>query len=217
VTRTRIKICGITRPEDALAAARAGADAIGLVFYKPAPRCVSLETARQILGVLPPFVTPVGLFVDAAVGEILQTTGELGLRQVQLHGQESPDVVMALGGRAVIKAVRVTREGLAEELSRWRGVAALRGLVLETGGTQAAGGTGVENDWELIRQMQSERAFEGLPPIIAAGGLRPETVGHVIRTLRPWAVDVSSGVERVRGEKSQELIERFVREVAAAE
>lgn len=214
--RTRIKICGITRAEDALAAARAGADAIGLVFYNPAPRSVTLEAAREILSVLPPFVTPVGLFVDAAADEILQTTAELGLGHVQLHGHERPEIVERLRGRAVLKAVRVTKE-LSTELARWRGVTGLRGLVLETAGTQAAGGTGVENDWGMIREMQDAGTFAGLPPMIAAGGLRPENVARVVRDLRPWAVDVSSGVELVRGQKSPELIQRFVREVREAE
>src|SRR5437879_4623095 len=114
VGRTRIKICGITRVEDALAAARAGADAIGMVFYKSAPRCITIQRAREILAVLPPFVTPVGLFVDAAVDEVLRTAGELPLRHVQLHGRETPETVAGLRGRAVIKALRVSKATLRE-------------------------------------------------------------------------------------------------------
>jgi phosphoribosylanthranilate isomerase len=223
VNRTRIKICGITRVEDALAAARAGADAIGMVFYKPAPRCITVDRAREILAALPPFVTAVGLFVDAAPDEVLRTTADLGLRHVQLHGRETPETVAALRGRAVIKALRVSPDTLEDKLRTWRHAMArhalsyLCGLVLETGGAPAAGGTGVENDWGLIRELQRQRAFEGLPPVIAAGGLTAGNVGRVVRELRPWAVDVSSGVEITRGEKSAEKIAQFVAEVCRAD
>src|SRR5258706_15581419 len=153
--RTRIKICGITRVEDALAAANAGADAIGMVFYKRAPRCITVNRAREILAALPAFVTPVGLFVDAPVEEILSVTDELRLRHVQLHGLETPEVVAALRGHVVLKAVRVERASFAREVESWRvAINSLRltnlgGLLLETP-TSAAGGTGVENDWEFI-------------------------------------------------------------------
>jgi phosphoribosylanthranilate isomerase len=214
VTRTRVKICGITRTQDALAAARAGADAIGLVFHKPAQRYVAVEAAREILRALPPFVTPVALFVDADADEILHTTTALGLRHVQLHGSEEPALLAKLTGRIVLKALRVTRDGLAAELTRWKSVHA---IILETAGTPHAGGTGIENDWALIRKMQRAGVFNDAPPIIAAGGLRPENVADVIRVLRPWAVDVSSGVELIRGQKSPELVEKFIQQVQAAD
>jgi phosphoribosylanthranilate isomerase len=222
VQRTRIKICGITCAQDALAAANAGADAIGMVFYKPAPRCISIETAREILEALPPFVTPVGLFVDAGVEEIRETVDALGLRHVQLHGHEPPETVAGLKDRIVLKALRVN-ENLCAELFSWgkaiveQQLYHLRGFVLETAG-KGVGGTGVENDWEAIAQSLGSRGVEiGLPSIIVAGGLRPENVGRVVCELRPWAVDVSSGVEGSPGRKSVEKMEAFVREVRGAD
>lgn len=221
--RTRIKICGVCRPGDALSAAEAGADAIGLVFHPPARRNVTVEQARAILTALPPFVTPVGLFVDAATESIRQVTGTLGLRHVQLHGDEPPAQVAELAPLTVIKAVPVDRETFPQALARWRDaihslrLTNLRGLVLETAHTGKPGGTGIANDWEAVRVAIRAGQFEGLPTVIAAGGLRPETVGAVVRDLRPWAVDVSSGVEEALREKSREKVEAFVRAVREAE
>src|SRR4051812_30709967 len=118
--RTRIKICGVTRVEDAVAAARAGADAIGVVFYPQAPRFVPVERVREILAALPPFVTPVGVFVDADPREILDFATQLRLRTVQLNGHEPPEMIAELRRLSVIKAVRVTASTLASELSNWR-------------------------------------------------------------------------------------------------
>lgn len=209
----------MTRPQDAVAAARAGADAIGLVFYAAARRRVTVDRAREIIDVLPPFVTPVGLFVDSAPSEILEVARHLGIRQVQLHGHEAPELVAALNELTVLKAVRVTRDGLTPTLQRWRSAIHelrlhhLKGLLLETASTTAPGGTGVENDWDTIAEFQRAGAFDGLPPIIAAGGLRPENVGDVVRRLRPWAVDVSSGVEESSGAKSQQKLTAFAQAV----
>ncbi len=220
--RTRVKICGITRPEDAAAAAVAGADAIGMVFYAPAPRNISIERAKEILDVLPPFVSPVGLFVDAPADEIRRIADELHLGHVQLHGQEPPERVAELRGLQVIKAMRVDAQ-FGETLAAWRRASAeldltnLRGIVLETGGTRQAGGTGVANDWTAVLRHRDAGAFEGLPPLIAAGGLTPQTVGDVVRNLRPWAVDVSSGVESAKGLKSVEKIQQFVQAVREAD
>jgi phosphoribosylanthranilate isomerase len=222
LNRPRIKICGVTRPQDAVAAARAGADAIGMVFYPQARRCISLDRAREILRTLPAFVTPVGLFVDQDVDEIRRVAGALHLRHVQLHGHESEDVVAALREFTVLKAVRAARETLKVELDLWRENIAsmelshLHGFVLETPATGGPGGTGVENDWAAISDLQRAGVFDGLPPVIAAGGLRPENVADVVRRIQPYAVDVSSGVEAAFGEKSPERIGQFVAEVARA-
>ena len=222
-TRTRIKICGIARPEDAAAAAEAGADAIGLIFHPPAPRYVSLERAREILATLPAFVTPVGLFVDVHADGIRDTARSLGLRHIQLNGNETPETVAALAPLVVIKAVRVERETFAQTLEHWRdavrslGLTNLKGLVLETAGTGRPGGTGVANDWDTVRRCRQAGDFDGLPPVIAAGGLTPETVAAVVRDVRPWAVDVSSGVEEVRGRKSVERLRAFVNAVRGAD
>jgi phosphoribosylanthranilate isomerase len=220
--RTRIKICGVCRPEDAAHAAAAGADAIGMIFHPPSPRNIWPQRAREIIAQLPPFVTPVGLFVDASTDTILGTARDVGLRHVQLNGDETPEQVRALAPLAVIKAVRVERESLVEVLSVWRTTihsfdTRLAGLVLETAGTGRPGGTGVANDWDAISDAQRAGLFNGLPPVVAAGGLRPETVGDVVRKIRPFAVDVSSGVESTRGCKSEEKVREFARAVRAAD
>ena len=216
--RTRIKICGITRIEDALAAARHGADAVGLVMHRETKRHVPMALARQIVNALPPFVTPVALFVDAQTNEIIQTARELGVRHVQLHGHELPDEIGPLAPLRVIKAVRVTRLGFKDELARWRAVAAnLAAIVLETPTSKGVGGTGVANDWDFIESAMTAGDFRDAPHAIAAGGLRPETVGDVVRRIRPWAVDVSSGVETSLALKSDAKIEAFCRAVRDAD
>jgi phosphoribosylanthranilate isomerase len=220
--KTRIKICGVTRVIDAVAAVRAGADAVGMVLYPKARRCIDVATAREIVAALPAFVTPVGLFVDQGVEEVRGTAEAVGLRCVQLHGRETAADVAALAGFAVLKAIRADRATLAGELASWRaavagGLSNLKGLVLETP-ADAPGGTGMENDWAVILELQRAGAFDGLPPLIAAGGLRPENVGGVVERLRPYAVDVSSGVEGATfGEKSAERIRAFVAAVSRAD
>jgi phosphoribosylanthranilate isomerase len=215
--RTRVKICGVCRVEDALVASQSGADAIGLVLHKPAARNVPLERAREILAALPPFVTPVGLFVDAPAAEVREVADLLGLRHVQLHGDEDADCIAELKEFVVIKAVRVDRGTFRDEMNSWRkaiadGLKNLRGIVLETAAS-APGGTGIANDWEFVRECQAAGLFDGTPPLIAAGGLTPENVAAVVREIRPWAVDVSSGVEARKGIKSREKIVAFVEEV----
>ena len=221
--RTRIKICGVCRREDAVLAARAGAHAIGMVFHEASPRSVTVERARHIMTGLPPFVTAVGLFVDAPTESILATARELSLRHVQLHGEESPEQVRALAPLTVIKAIRVDRGRFVQTLNAWREairsvpLANLAGLVLETPNTAAPGGTGVPNDWESVIEAQRAGAFAELPALIAAGGLAPESVCGVVRAVRPYAVDVSSGVEETRGRKSEEKVFAFVRAVREAD
>jgi phosphoribosylanthranilate isomerase len=212
--RTRIKICGITSAADARLAVDAGADAIGMIFYAPAPRNISLETAKAILDVLPAFVTPVGVFGDADNATVSKTVDALHLRHVQLNGGQTPAQVAELRGLRVIKAIRVDAT-FRDELAKWRAAELknLIGIVLETGGTKEAGGTGIANDWAAIHCCQDEGGFIGLPPIIAAGGLMPGTVANIVREIRPFAVDVSSGVESERGKKSAEKIADFIRAV----
>ena len=221
--RTRIKICGVCRPEDAAAAADAGADAIGLVFHPPAPRCVTPECARKILAALPAFVTPVGLFVDVPAEEVRRAAQELGLRHLQLSGAESPETVAELSDFAVVKAIPVEPRRFGQTLSLWRDAVRrlkllnLKGFVLETAGTGQAGGSGIANDWSTVLRHRAAGDFDGLPAVIAAGGLTPETVAAVVRDVRPWAVDVSSGVEQARGQKSPQKIAAFVEAVRRAD
>jgi phosphoribosylanthranilate isomerase len=204
------------RAEDALSAAHTGADAIGMVLYAKAARRVSLDQARDMMAVLPAFVTPVGLFVDSPPDEVRDIARQLNLRHVQLQGNEPPETVAGLRDLKVIKAIHVDRNSLSTVLAKWRAAIAdlklsnLAGVLMETGGTTVPGGSGVENDWVTIAAAQAAGAFDGLPPLIAAGGLTPANVGNVVTMLRPWSVDVSSGIEASRGIKSNEKMTAFI-------
>jgi phosphoribosylanthranilate isomerase len=215
--RVRVKICGVTRPEDATAACRRGADAIGLVFHAAQARNVTIDQARAILTALTPFVTPVGLFVDSSPQAILDTAATLGIRTVQLNGEQTPEFIGELVGLSVIRAIRVTRGELQGQMKPWREARPpnLIGVVLEPGGTKVPGGSGVANDWEEVIAAQLAGAFGDIP-IIAAGGLKPETVAQVVRDVRPYAVDVSTGVESAPREKSEEKIRDFIDAVRSA-
>ena len=220
--KTRVKICGITSAQDAALAAAAGADALGLIFHPPAARCVSMLVAEQIVASLPPFIMPVGLFLDLPTADITAIARRLHLGCLQLHGHETPADVRALDGFCVIKAIHVKPGELENALRPWReavaaGLPNLKALVLETHSTAAAGGTGIENDWQQIEDVQRKGGFEKLPPIILAGGLRPSNVRGVIEKLRPYAVDVSSGVEQIKGKKSPERMAEFVQAVHLAD
>jgi phosphoribosylanthranilate isomerase len=221
--RTRVKIGWVCRAEDAAAAARAGADAVGIVLYPDADRCVSMEQARAIVAAIPGFVVPVGLFVNSSAEEIRGVQSALGLGAVQLQGDESPELVAELKPVRVIKALHL-RAGDTATTRLWRDAIVkleltnLTSILLETASSgPAKGGTGMTNDWNGLRAMQAAGAFDGLPAIIAAGGLTAENVGEVVRLLRPFGVDVSSGVESRRKEKSVEKIEAFVRAVREAD
>ena len=218
VARTRVKICGVTRPEDAAAACRHGADAIGIILHPASARNVPPDRAREIIAALTPFVTPVGVFVDASVQQILDTAATLGLRAVQLNGEQSPDDVAELQGLSVIKAVRVVRGELSSRIDPWKSARLknLIGVVLEPGDTAHPGGTGVENDWNEVVEARRAGVFEGLH-IIAAGGLIPETVADVVRRVAPYGVDVSSGVESSKGIKSEEKMRGFIRAATSAQ
>ncbi|WP_428937336.1 phosphoribosylanthranilate isomerase [Fontivita pretiosa] len=212
--RTRIKFCGITRVQDALAAVELGADAIGLVLHANSPRRICIELAGQILAELPPFVTPVGLFVDPTPRIVLDIAAAVGLGHVQLHGQESPDLLASLPGHLrIIKALRIGPDRTAQELAIWRQAKSVAAILLDSG----AGGSGVENDWQLIHSLQQSGHLPDHPRLILAGGLRPDNVADVVRLLRPWAVDVSSGIEESPGIKSAQRMAAFVQAVRAAD
>jgi phosphoribosylanthranilate isomerase len=214
VPRTRIKFCGITSPADALAAALAGADAIGLVFCASSPRRVTIDQATQILAALPPMVTPIALFADSYAAEITRIVQVLHLTHIQLHGNEPPEFLLQLPNVKILKAIRVEKATFAQTLNRWRGTRTST-LLLEAPG--ATGGSGIENDWETIAAAKESGQLDGLPPIIAAGGLRPDNVAAVIRRLRPFAVDVSSGIESAPGIKSIEKMTAFAAAVRCAD
>jgi phosphoribosylanthranilate isomerase len=194
-----------------------------MVFYEKAGRRVSMAVAAQIIAAIPPFVTPIGLFVDSPAREIQEAATTLGLRTVQLHGGEMPELVAQLDGLAVIKAVRADPAQLESVLDQWRlanqtlPAGRLAGILVETAATAEPGGTGVENNWALLHAARQNGWFTDLPPLIVAGGLTPENVGAVIRQIRPWAVDVSSGIEQTRGIKAVEKMRAFAAAVAAAD
>jgi phosphoribosylanthranilate isomerase len=220
--RTRIKIDGICRAADAAAAVDAGVDAIGIVFDPAAPRCVSMQQAREIVAAVSPLVSIVGLFVDADAESIRQVMEEIPLSAIQLHGRESPRLVAELKPIRVIKALRTDE---ADALPVWLAAVGdmkltnLIGIVMDTSTLIAGvpGGSGIANDWSQVRELQRARRLDGLGALIAAGGLNPTNVGDVVRLLHPFAVDVSSGVESAKREKSPEKIAAFVRAVREAD
>jgi phosphoribosylanthranilate isomerase len=212
--RTRIKFCGITRPQDAIAAATAGADAIGLVFCASSPRRVTIDQATQILAALPLMVTPIALFADSYAAEITRIVQNLHLTHIQLHGNEPPEFLSQLPNVKIIKAIHVEKNNFVATLNCWKATR-VSALLLETPGT--TGGSGIENDWATITAARDTGIFDSLPPLIAAGGLRPETVAAVIHRLRPFAVDVSSGIESAPGIKSIEKMTAFAAAVRSAD
>jgi phosphoribosylanthranilate isomerase len=201
--RTRVKICGITRREDAQEAARVGADAIGLVFYPPSPRAVNVPQAREIVQGLPPFVTVVGLFVDGRREDIARVLQQVRIDLLQFHGDEPPEACGDFG-RPYLKAVRM-RQGvdLPALRGRYREASA---LLLDTYRPGQPGGTGKMFDWSGI---PNELAGE----IVLAGGLDPDNVETAVRRVRPYAVDVSGGVERAKGVKDAAKMAAFLRGV----
>lgn len=203
----RIKICGLTRPQDAEQCAAAGADAIGLVFYPPSPRHVPIEAARAVIAALPPFVTVVALFVDPSVEEVEAVLQALPVDVLQFHGEEPPEFCRQFA-RPYLKAVRV-RPGM--DLTAYaRRYADARGLLADAFVPGQAGGTGAVFDWTLLPP--------NLPlPLVLSGGLTPDNVTDAVQQVRPAAVDVSSGVEAVKGIKDAALIAAFISGVRHAD
>ena len=202
-SRTRVKICGITEAAHARVAADAGADAIGLVFYPASPRKLSTEAAAAIAQSLPPFVASVGLFVNAPAEEVRSILGAVSLDLLQFHGDETPEYCESFG-RAFVRAVRM--EAGTDLLEYARRFSRARALLLDAHVPGLPGGTGQTFDWAGIPRDLTI-------PLILSGGLTSASVGQAIRQVRPWAVDVSSGVERSRGVKDPQKIVEFIRSV----
>lgn len=201
--RTRVKICGITRAEDALAAVEAGCDAIGLVFYPSSPRYVSPEKAAEIAENIPPFISIVGLFVNADPGEVKEVLKSVRLDLLQLHGDESPEAC-ELYGMPYMKAIRVKAD--TNLLQYAKDFKSAKALLLDTFIEGVPGGTGQIFDWNIIP--------EGLPlPLVLAGGLTAGNVGIAIKQVQPYAVDVSGGVEAEKGIKDAAKIAAFMQGV----
>lgn len=212
--RVRVKICGVTGSDCALAAADAGADAIGLVFAV-SPRRVTAAEAARIVSALPPWVSPVGVFVDESPAAIRRLAAEVGLAAAQLHGDEPPEAVADLAPLKTVKAFGIASEDDLEAACRWRDESERLGRLPDAflvdarvaGGPK--GGTGRPADWRLAARMASE----GFRRLILAGGLTPENVGEAIAAVRPWGVDGSSGLETAPGRKAPEKIRAFVEAV----
>ncbi|MCK0508929.1 phosphoribosylanthranilate isomerase [Aromatoleum anaerobium] len=206
MARTRIKICGLTRAEDVRSAVEAGADAIGLVFYPPSPRFVSFETAAELAALVPPFVTTVGLFVNPDPAFVTAALSRVPLQLLQFHGDED-DSDCAHHGRPWVKAARVRPGVDLVEFSACHPGAS--GLLLDAF-VEGYGGGGKVFDWTLIPAGLDK-------PLILSGGLDPDNVGEAIRRVRPWAVDVSSGVESGKGIKDAARIAAFIAGVRHAD
>jgi phosphoribosylanthranilate isomerase len=207
-----VKICGITRPDDARAVAAAGADAIGLNFYPQSPRVIDLDRARAIIAELPAGMIKVGLFVNAPSAEICRTCDTLGLDLIQLHGDERPELLAALGKRPAMKAFRVAGPEGLQAIANYLEICRVRGcmprmILLDAPLARGFGGSGKLADWSLARQYIQN----GNPPmLVLAGGLKAENVAKAIRETGATAVDTASGVESQPGIKDPATIRAFV-------
>jgi len=198
--RVKVKICGITRVPDALAACEAGADAVGLMFYEASPRFITRARAAEIVAALPPFVAKVGVFVDAPEDEVRRTINECGLDTLQFHGQESPEYCRQFGLK-VIKAFRIRT---AESLAATRAYTQETWL-LDSHVEGVAGGTGKSFNWDIAAAAVREGGR-----VLLAGGLTPENAAQAVQQVRPFGLDVSSGVESAQGVKDPAKIRAFI-------
>ncbi len=203
---TAIKICGITNENDALAAVDAGADALGFMFYRKSPRAVEPKAVKAIVARLPPFVVPVGVFVNEEAKVVRDLMDECGLMLAQLHGDESAAYCEQLG-RPVLKAFRLKNASTFLALAEYQGRAGVRGFLVDAYSEGAYGGTGQVTDWPLAAQVARTSR------ILLAGGLTAENVGAAIRAVQPYGVDVSSGVEREPGRKDHGKVQAFIKAV----
>lgn len=196
---TRVKICGVTTVEDARMCLEAGADAIGLNFARRSPRRVELDLARRIVEVIPQQVISVGVFVDATEAELRQVIASTGIRCVQLHGAEPPDLVAAFLPHAY-KALRVRGDAVQDEAERYPG----EFILLDAYVPGVEGGTGATFDWSLAAKLAKLRK------VTLAGGLTPDNVAEAVRVVRPFCVDVASGVESAPGVKDKAKVRAFI-------
>lgn len=199
----KVKICGITNREDAAIAVAAGADALGFVMYRKSPRFVEPAVARAIITGLPPFVLAVGVFVNEEAQRVRGLVDECGFALAQLHGDESAGYCQQLG-RPALKAIRLKDRGTFLALGEFQGRANVRGFLIDAFSDQAYGGTGQTVDWTLAKEAARST------PIILAGGLTPMNVAEAIAHVRPYGVDVSSGVEQSPGKKDPDKVKAFI-------
>jgi phosphoribosylanthranilate isomerase len=200
----RVKVCGITSYEDAAMVLDQGVDALGFNFFPRSPRYISPLGARAIIQRLPPFINSVGLFVNVPEqDEVFEMARAAGIQVLQLHGDESPDYCGRLSGWPLIKAVRIGKDRIEENLKAYP----VQAFLLDSKDDVLFGGTGKSFDWERAREVKKIR------PVILAGGLRPDNVGEAIRAVMPYAVDVCSGVESTPGKKDRKKLADFMNEV----
>ena len=201
----KVKICGIRSLKDAMAAAEYGADALGFVFYGKSPRFIEARDAAAIIRKLPPFITPVALFVNAHEDSVKAVLAETGIEVLQFHGDETPDYASSFSQRT-IKALRIKDEQSIGDMHSYD----VNAILADAYSPDAYGGTGNTFNWDLLSGIESSER------IILAGGLGPENVAEAIRKVRPYAVDVSSGVEASPGVKDHGKLRRFIAEAKAA-
>ena len=201
----KIKICGITNLDDALAAVDLGADALGFNFYKKSPRCIEPQKAAEIVAQLPPFVVPIGIFVNEKEDTIRDSVSLAGLQGIQLHGDETPEFCQRFGSR-VIKAFQVKNKASLERMSHYR----VSGYLLDSYKEGMRGGTGTTFDWHLAVVAKT------FGRVILAGGLTPDNVIEAIKLVQPYGVDVCGGIEREKGVKDHGLMRKFINDVRGA-
>lgn len=204
--RTRVKICGITNADDAAVAVEEGADALGFIFYRNSPRYVEPSVAKAIIATLPAFVTPVGVFVNEDCRTVRSIIDQCGIHFAQLHGDETIAYCEELA-RPILKALRLKDRGSLLALAEFQGQGGVRGFVLDSFSDKQYGGTGSQADWGLAAEA-AEAAT-----VLLAGGLTPENVVQAIKSVRPYGVDVSSGVESVPGKKDHQKVRTFLEAV----
>ncbi len=210
--RVRIKICGMTRREDALCATEAGVDALGFIFYSKSPRYIDPDDAQQIIEQLPPFVDTVGVFVDQRPETVQAIIRQCRLSHVQLHGSESPQYCRELSahtGCGILKAVRVGPQTTADTVAAYNDC--IQGFLLDTFHKDAVGGTGISFDWKMIAHLRLAK------PFLLAGGLDVTNIAEALEQVLPYGVDANSGLETTPGVKDHTLIREFIARVRAVE
>jgi phosphoribosylanthranilate isomerase len=199
ISDIKIKICGITNMKDARAASDSGADALGFIFYKDSKRYVAPETAKDIISGLPPFIAKVGVFVNSDLDEILAIKDKTGINVAQLHGDETPEFCMSVPFK-VIKVIRIHDKSDIDQLAQYSD----QDILFDTYSNIEYGGTGESFNWEILKDLSLSKH------IILSGGLNPDNVLDAVKVVRPYAVDVSSGVESEPGKKDHKKIKKFI-------
>lgn len=197
---TKVKICGITNLDDAIYAAECGADALGFIFYPKSPRFIEITKAKEIISKLPPFITTVGVFVNESIEDIVNTIHECNINMVQLHGDETPNYCSKLPVKT-IKAIRVKGEDSLKKMTEYK----TSTFLLDAYSEDSYGGSGKVFNWNLAIKAK------GYGRIILSGGLTPDNVREAIEKVKPYGVDVSSGVEEREGKKDRKMVKEFIR------